>query len=165
MRILGIDPGLHICGYGCLDTGGTDIRLVEAGVIRTEVRSTLSQRLCRIATDLDQLLDDLTPDVMAIEQLYSHYAHPRTAIMMGHARGVILQRCAARQIEIRHFAATRIKKSVTGNGHASKAQVQRTIQTLLGLRQVPEPPDVADALAAAMCCADSIRSDAVSRAR
>jgi len=157
MRILGIDPGLHICGYGCLDTGSTGIRLVEAGVIRTEVRSTLSQRLCRIAADLDQLLDGLIPDVLAIEQLYSHYAHPRTAILMGHARGVILQRCAARQIDIQHFAATRIKKSVTGNGHASKGQVQRTIQTLLGLRQVPEPPDVADALAAAMCCAEAMK--------
>jgi len=157
MRILGVDPGLHICGYGCLDAGGSGIKLVEAGVIRTEVRSTLSQRLCRIAADLDQLLDDLSPDVLAIEQLYSHYAHPRTAILMGHARGVILHRCAARQIEIRHFAATRIKKSVTGNGRASKAQVQRTVQTLLGLPKLPEPPDVADALAAAMCCADAMR--------
>jgi len=165
MRVLGIDPGLHICGYGCLDTGSGGIRLVEAGVIRTEVRSTLSQRLCRIAADLDQLLDGLGPDVVAIEQLYSHYAHPRTAILMGHARGVILQRCAERQIEIRHFAATRIKKSVTGNGHASKGQVQRTIQTLLGLPKLPEPPDVADALAAAMCCAESIRCAAVSGAR
>ena len=165
MKVLGIDPGLHICGYGCLQVGNSGVRLVEAGVIRPEVRATLSQRLCHIATDLDQLLDALTPDVVAIEQLYSHYAHPRTSILMGHARGVILQRCASRQIEIRHFAATRIKKSVTGNGHASKGQVQRTIQTLLGLPKLPEPPDVADALAAAMCCADCIRSGAISRAR
>jgi crossover junction endodeoxyribonuclease RuvC len=128
---------------------------VEAGVIRTEVRATLSQRLVRIAADLDQLLDGLSPDVVSIEQLYSHYAHPKTAILMGHARGVILQRCAQRQIEIRHFSATRIKKSATGNGHASKEQVQRTIQTLLALPSLPEPPDVADALAAAMCCAES----------
>ena len=131
---------------------------MEAGVIRTEVRATLSQRLVRIATDLDQLLDGLSPDVVSIEQLYSHYAHPRTAILMGHARGVILQRCAQRQIEIRHFSATRIKKSVTGNGHASKEQVQRTIQTLLALPKLPEPPDVADALAAALCCAETERS-------
>lgn len=161
MRILGIDPGLHICGYSCLETGSAGIQMVEAGVIRTEVRSTLSQRLCRIATDLDQLLDDLAPDVLAVEQLYSHYAHPRTAILMGHARGVILQRCAERSIEIRHFAATRIKKSVTGNGRASKGQVQRTVQTLLGLSKLPEPPDVADALAAAMCCAEAMRVEKV----
>lgn len=161
MKVLGIDPGLHTCGYGCLDTDGGGIRLVEAGVIRTEARATLSERLCRIAADLDQLLEDLTPDVVAIEQLYSHYAHPRTAILMGHARGVILQRCAARQIEIRHFAATRIKKSVTGSGRASKAQVQRTVQTLLGLPQLPEPPDVADALAAGMCCAEAMKGEKV----
>jgi crossover junction endodeoxyribonuclease RuvC len=165
MRVLGIDPGLHICGYGCLEVGSSGTQLVEAGVIRTEARATLSQRLSRIATDLDQLLDDLAPDVVAIEQLYSHFAHPRTAILMAHARGVILQRCAQRKIEIRHFAATRIKKAVTGNGHASKAQVQRTIQTLLALPTLPEPPDVADAVAAAMCCADSIRADALSKGR
>jgi crossover junction endodeoxyribonuclease RuvC len=138
---------------------------VEAGVIRTELRATLSQRLCRIATDLDQLLDGLKPDIVSIEQLYSHYAHPKTAILMGHARGVILQRCAQRQIDIRHFSATRIKKSVTGNGHASKEQVQRTIQTLLALARLPEPPDVADALAAAFCCADSVQTDALLRGR
>jgi len=157
MRILGIDPGLHTCGYGCLDTDGAEMRLVEAGVVQTESRATLPQRLCRIAADLDQLLEDLAPDVVAIEQLYSHYAHPRTAILMGHARGVILQRCGARQIQIRHFTATRIKKSVTGSGRASKAQVQHTVQTLLGLPRLPEPPDVADALAAGMCCAEAMK--------
>lgn len=156
MRILGIDPGLHACGYGCIETGQRSFSLIEAGLIRTKGRLTLPERLCLIASDLDQLLDVLGPDVVAIEQLYSHWAHPRTAILMGHARGVILQRCAARGLRIYHPAATRIKKSVTGNGHASKLQIQRAIQSMLELERPPRPADVADAIAAAICCAEMI---------
>ena len=94
--------------------------------------------------------------MVAVEEIYSHYAHPRTAILMGHARGVILQKCARAHIEVKSFAATRIKKSITGHGRASKEQMQRTIQTILGLPELPSPPDVADAMAAALCCANSI---------
>jgi crossover junction endodeoxyribonuclease RuvC len=93
--------------------------------------------------------------VVAVEELYSHYAHPRTAILMGHARGVILQKCAEAGIEVRSFSATRIKKSITGNGRAKKEQIQRSIQRILGLQQVPEPDDVADAIAAALCCSNT----------
>ncbi|OHB76993.1 MAG: hypothetical protein A2Z25_18935 [Planctomycetes bacterium RBG_16_55_9] len=103
-------------------------------------------------------MENFKPDVVAVEQLYSHYAHPRTAILMGHARGVILQKCAEASIEVRSFGATRIKKSITGNGRASKEQVQRTIQTILSLPRLPEPNDVADAIAAALCCANSAKS-------
>lgn len=161
MRILGIDPGLHACGYGCVEKGHKSFSLLEAGLIRTKGRLGLAERLCLIANDLDQLLDVLDPDVVAIEQLYSHYAHPRTAILMGHARGVILQRCAARGLRIYHLAATRIKKSVTGNGHASKLQIQRAIQSILELDKPPRPADVADAIAAAICCADMITAATV----
>jgi len=157
VRILGIDPGLYTCGYGCLQVSQKGPTLIEAGLIRTKGRIDLASRLCHIADDLDQILDALYPDVVAIEQLYSHYAHPRTAILMGHARGVIIHRCAARSIRILNFNPTRIKKSVTGNGHASKAQIQRAIQTLLRLDQLPRPADVADAIAAALCCADTLR--------
>jgi crossover junction endodeoxyribonuclease RuvC len=118
----------------------------------------IEQKLNRIAEDTQSLLESFKPDVVAVEELYSHYAHPRTAILMGHARGVILQRCAQAAIEVRSFSATRIKKSITGNGRASKEQVQKTIQTILSLPQIPEPNDVADAIAAAMCCANSINS-------
>ena len=90
--------------------------------------------------------------MVAVEQLYSHYAHPRTAILMGHARGVILLTARRRGIRVEQFAANRIKQSLTGHGHASKAQMQRTIQALWNLPQPPDPPDVADALAIAMCC-------------
>lgn len=155
MRILGIDPGLQVCGYACLDAEGGEEKLVEAGVIRTEGGVPIEQKLDRIAQDARSLLESFHPDVVAVEELYSHYAHPRTAILMGHARGVILQTCAEASIEVRSFSATRIKKSITGNGRASKEQMQRTIQTLLCLPDLPEPHDVADAIAAALCCANS----------
>jgi crossover junction endodeoxyribonuclease RuvC len=157
MRILGIDPGLQICGYACIESNSGQTTLLEGGVIRTTGSKTIETRLQQIADDIDSILDKFKPEVVAVEQLYSHYAHPRTAILMGHARGVILQRCAASGIEVKSFGATRIKKSITGNGHASKEQMQRTIKTLLGLSAVPEPNDVADAIAAAICCAEMMR--------
>ena len=152
MIILGIDPGLHVCGYACLDAGSM---LIEAGVIKTETDSVLEKRLNLIAMDMRSLLEKFHPDFVAVEQLYSHYAHPRTAILMGHARGVILQKCAEAGVKVKSYSATRIKKSVTGNGRASKEQVQRTIQSILSLAKPPEPNDVADAIAAALCCANS----------
>ena len=156
MRILGIDPGLQVCGYACLEAGGE--KLVEAGVFRTGNDSAIEIRLNKIAKDIETILNKFRPDIVAVEQLYSHYAHPKTAILMGHARGVILQKCAQAGIEVKSFGATRIKKSLTGNGRATKAQVQRTIQSFLGLLSVPEPNDVADAIAAALCCCNSIKS-------
>ena len=168
MRILGIDPGLQVCGYACIETTGggkkeilrfaqNDNRLIEAGVFRTTASKAIETRLNQIAEDIDSILDKFKPDVVGVEQLYSHYAHPRTAILMGHARGVILQRCAEAGVEVKSFGATRIKKCITGNGHASKEQMQRTIKTLLRLSAVPEPNDVADAIAAAMCCAETVK--------
>ena len=156
MRILGIDPGLQVCGYACVDVDGAGEHLIEAGVLRTEERQPIEDRLNRIAEDIGTILENFKPEVVAVEQLYSHYAHPRTAILMGHARGVILQRCASAGVEVKSFGATRIKKCITGNGHASKEQMQRTIKTLLRLSAVPEPNDVADAISAAMCCAEML---------
>lgn len=157
MKILGIDPGLQVCGYACVDTSSPKVDLIEAGVLRTTGKSAIESRLNQIAEDIDELLTKFKPEVVAVEQLYSHYAHPRTAILMGHARGVILQRCAAAGIEVKSFGATRIKKCITGSGHASKEQIQKTIKTLLSLSAVPQPNDVADAIAAAMCCAESLK--------
>lgn len=157
MRILGIDPGLQVCGYACLETDGSRELIVEAGVFRTSSELPLEAKLSQIADDIEAVLRKFAPDVVAVEELYSHYAHPRTAILMGHARGVILQKSAATGVEVKSFSATRIKKSLTGNGRASKEQVQRTMQTILGLPEAPKPPDVADAMAAALCCANSIQ--------
>jgi len=157
VKVLGIDPGLQVCGYACLETGGGREVIVEAGVIKTTEELPLEARLNQIAEDIETILDKFSPNVVAVEELYSHYAHPRTAILMGHARGVILQTCARAHVEVKSFAATRIKKSITGNGRASKEQMQRTMQTMLGMNELPKPPDVADAMAAALCCANSMQ--------
>ncbi len=156
MRILGIDPGLQVCGYACLEVSADKERFIEAGVLRTDGEMPIEARLNSIAEDIKLLLRKFKPQVVAVEELYSHYVHPKTAILMGHARGVILQKCAEKGVEVRSFSATRIKKSITGNGKASKEQMQRTIQTTLSLNKMPEPNDVADAIAAAICCANSI---------
>lgn len=155
MRIIGIDPGLRLCGFAVLDSIGRSYRLVEAGVIRVKQGLPLEKRLNQISNDLDSVLERDKPNIMAVEDLYSHYAHPKTAILMGHARGVIFQRAANCGIDVQSFAATKIKKSLTGNGRASKRQMQLAIQSVLSLPQIPEPPDVADAIAIALCCSNS----------
>ena len=156
MKILGIDPGLQECGYGCIEAEKMDVALIEAGVFGTDNGIALEQRLQQIADDIDELLSRFKPAAVAVEDLYSHYDHPKTAILMGHARGVILQRCAQADLQVKSYSATRIKKSVTGSGRASKTQVQRSIQSILRLPQVPSPDHVSDALAAAMCCANTL---------
>jgi crossover junction endodeoxyribonuclease RuvC len=156
MRLLGIDPGLQVCGYAVVDSVNSSQKLIEAGVFRSDSSKPLEIRLNQIASDIRTVLGNFKPEIIAVEQLYSHYEHPQTAILMGHARGVILQEAAAANIAVKSFAATRIKKSLTGNGRATKLQMQRSIQTVLNLRCMPEPPDVADAIAAALCCANGL---------
>ena len=157
MRILGIDPGLQITGYGVIELANPLYpKLIDAGVIRLDNSQSIPQRLAELESELDELIGECKPDVCAVEQLYSHYKHPRTAILMGHARGVILLLAARRKIRIAEFAANRVKQSVSGNGHASKLQVQRAIQAVWKLKDPPEPPDVADALAVALCCGRSL---------
>jgi crossover junction endodeoxyribonuclease RuvC len=158
MKILGIDPGLRVCGYAVIEAGAAGEKLIEAGILQTARDSSIEEKLNQISRDTGTLLEKFRPEVVAVEELYSHYAHPKTAILMGHARGVILQKCAQLAIEVRSFGATRIKKSITGNGRAPKGQVQRAIQAALFLPALPEPSDVADAVAVALCCANSMRS-------
>ncbi len=150
-RLLGIDPGLNITGYGVLDCGADGPRVCEAGVVRGKARGSLTDRLLEIHRGVAEVLAAFAPAVMALEQLYSHYQRPRTAILMGHARGVICLAAAEAGIPVVHYSATQVKKILTGAGRAGKAQVQRAIQRELGLAQLPEPPDVADALAIALC--------------
>ena len=161
MRILGIDPGLKLTGYGVIDWPDaaapaapihTPPDLIDAGVIRLDAKAAMPARLHELYRELDALFDEYKPEVCAVEQLYAHYAHPRTAILMGHARGVILLAAQRHGATIKQYAANRIKQSVTGQGHAGKQQMQRAIQLTWNLPAPPEPPDVADALAIALCC-------------
>jgi crossover junction endodeoxyribonuclease RuvC len=111
----------------------------------------MAQRLAELYNSLDDVLRQFQPSTVAVEQLFAHYDHPRTAILMGHARGVIFLAAAQRGIPVISYAATQVKKTITGNGRASKEQVQRAIQRELNLPRLPDPPDVADALAVALC--------------
>lgn len=157
-RVVGIDPGLNITGYGVIEfTGIDDIRVIEAGVIRggasktTDGINNLGQRLNRIHDGVREVIETLQPYEVALEELYSHYERPQTAILMGHARGVICLAAASAAIDIHHYSATQIKRVLTGNGRAPKSQMQMAVAQMLKLETVPEPPDVADALAIAVC--------------
>lgn len=153
MRILGIDPGLRLTGYGVIDF--TSIRrsqVIDAGVVRLKTTASVAQRLVELESALEQIITEHQPQIVAVEQLYAHYAHPRTAIIMGHARGVILLVAARHDCQLQELAANRIKQAVAGHGHAAKLQMQRAVQSIWNLPQLPQPPDVADALAIAYAC-------------
>ena len=150
-RVVGIDPGLNVTGYAVVDFGAGEPAIVEAGTLTTNAKADLADRIAQIHADLVELLAEHKPDLVAIEKLYAHYKHPRTSILMAHARGVVLLAARQERVAISNVAATHVKKSLTGNGHASKQQVQRAIQTVCNLPELPQPPDVADALAIALC--------------
>jgi crossover junction endodeoxyribonuclease RuvC len=152
MRIIGIDPGLQLTGYGVIDYAPVNPVLVDGGIIRLNTRTSIADRLVEVERDLQSLFEEHEPEIVAIEQLYSHYAHPRTAILMGHARGVIMLVARRFGAAVEEFPANRIKQSLTGYGHASKGQMQRAVAAQWNLGTPPDPPDVADALAVALCC-------------
>ncbi len=162
MRICGIDPGLNLTGYGVIDAaaGGAEATVIEAGVIRTDAKAPLPDRLQELADAIDEVMAEHRPALVGVEQLYSHYRHPRTAILMGHARGVLLLAAARVGVEVVSLPASRVKRTLTGNGQATKAQMQRAIMATLSLSRPPEPADVADALAIALCAARSRRAPA-----
>jgi crossover junction endodeoxyribonuclease RuvC len=151
MRILGIDPGLNTTGYGVVEVRGRDVRLVEAGVVRGKTKGALVARVQEIHDGVADVIRALAPSAMALEKLYSHYDRPTTAILMGHARGVIVLAAAEAGLAVHDYAATQVKKTLTGNGRAPKPQMQEAIRRELRLAKTPEPPDVADALAIALC--------------
>jgi len=150
-RIIGIDPGLVDTGYGALDVCGGRARLVEAGLIRTTSAATIEVRLKEIFEGVLSILTEYRPATVIVEDLYTSYRHPRTAVLMGHARGVILLAASTRGLEVVPYPPARVKKALVGTGTASKRQIQRMVQVRLGLERLPEPDHVADALALALC--------------
>jgi crossover junction endodeoxyribonuclease RuvC len=125
--------------------------LCEAGVVRGTARGSLAERVRQIHDGLRDVIEALAPHAMALEEIYSHYDRPKTAILMGHARGVICLAAAEAGVPTFHYSATQIKKTLTGAGRSPKGQMQRAVQLELKLGKPPEPHDVADALAAALC--------------
>lgn len=153
-RILGLDPGLNTTGYALIDSSVSGVRLIEAGVIKPTVKretADMAARLRRLYDGVMELVTQYKPDTFSVEQLYAHYEHPRTAILMGHARGVMLLAAGMSDIPVTGYAATQIKKAITGSGRASKEQMQMAMLREFRLTELPEPHDVADAMAIALC--------------
>ena len=143
---MGVDPGLVATGFGVLQAGSGGVTVIDAGVISTSTGQVLEARLNAIYRAVHRLLEAHAPSLLIVEDLYTEYKFPRTAVLMGHARGVIY--LAARQLEVPLLALTpsEVKRAITGNGAAGKAQMQRAVQTVLGLADVPHPSHIADAL-------------------
>ncbi|HPG30488.1 MAG TPA: crossover junction endodeoxyribonuclease RuvC [bacterium] len=156
LRIIGIDPGLGITGYGIIDADFRKPLLREAGCIRIPKNQSFEKRLKYLYDEINNLIKSFLPDVMVVEELYSHYNHPKTSIIMGHARGVIFLAAAVNGLNVKSFSANKIKMSLTGNGHSSKLQIQNMIKNRFSLDKLPEPPDVADAIAAALCYCNTL---------
>lgn len=159
MILLGIDPGLNTTGYGVIEVNGRSVRLVEAGIVRSTKDQPLAWKTKAIYEGVHEVIAAFKPSSLALEQLYTHYERPTTAILMGHARGAICLAAAQHGIEVVSYAATKVKKMLTGSGHASKDQMQRAIKLELNLKTYPEPADVADALAIALCHYHHTRND------
>lgn len=151
VKILGIDPGLNTSGYGVIRVQNGQFHLIEAGIIRSKAKASIEERLLEIHTGVTEVIEEHQPDFLALEQLFSHYSRPKTAILMGHARGVICLAAGAAGISVKSFEPTKVKKVMTGNGHAPKHQMQHAVKIQLNLNETPEPADVADALAIAIC--------------
>jgi crossover junction endodeoxyribonuclease RuvC len=153
-RIIGIDPGSRLCGWGLLDVEGASIAHVDNGVVAFRDRQPLHERLVGLYEALTEIVEDHLPTDAAAEGIF-HARNPRSALILGHARGVALM-CVARQgLAIHEYTPQQVKKAVSGSGRADKLQVQRMVQARLGL---PEPPqeDAADAVAVAICHAQSL---------
>lgn len=152
-RLLGIDPGLNLTGYACVElaTGARDPRLIEAGVIRLKRDAPMPERLLRLHEDLESILEELQPSMVVVESLFAHKSYQRASLLLGHARGVVLLAAACRGIRTNELAPAEVKRALTGNGRATKHQVQQAVMAQCGLSEPPEPPDVADAIAIALC--------------
>lgn len=149
--ILGLDPGLETTGYAVLESTRSSLRVLEAGTLSTQRKEPLHSRLLELFSGLEEILEQFGPEKMAVEQVFSHYGHPKTAITMGHTRGVLLLAAARKRVPVVHYLPTKVKRTLTGSGRSAKDQVQRAIMLELGLDTVPEPPDVADAMAVGFC--------------
>jgi crossover junction endodeoxyribonuclease RuvC len=151
MFVLGIDPGVSRCGYGCVDGAtGTQSRAVALGVITTPPSDPLPERLAVLDQELRALMADLEPAAVAVERVFFQ-VNARTAMSVGQASGLAMAAAARAGCEVVQYTPNEVKQAVAGYGSASKEQVQRMVQSLLGLAEIPRPPDAADALALALC--------------
>lgn len=150
MIVLGIDPGLSTCGYGVIDCSNSMVQCLDFGCIRTQKSTGISERLEKIFVGLSEIIQTYKPHYCAIEDVFYH-ENVNTAIIMGHARGVAMLAARQANVEISEYAPREVKMSITGNGAASKQQIQAMLKNLLHLEKLPTPLDASDALAVALC--------------
>ena len=156
MRILGVDCGSRVTGYGIIDTQGADYCFVDCGAIRSREKDALANRLQVIHKGLREVIENHKPDVAVFESVF-HSANVQSALKLGHARGVSMVTAADAKLPVFEYSALEVKSAVTGYGRAEKSQVQQMVRSLLRLREAPEPHDASDALAVAICHAQSYR--------
>ena len=156
MRILGIDPGTGILGFGVIDVEKNSMTLVDAGVIKTPVHQADSDRLETIFNELSEIITECKPTVMSVEKLF-FAQNVTTAMSVSQARGVVLLLGKQHMMELFEYTPQQIKQALTGYGKAEKAQIQEMVRTILKLKSIPKPDDAADALAAAICCSMTIK--------
>ncbi len=149
-RILGVDPGLRTTGYGAIELRDGGVRLIEGGVLQPDPKLPLERRLVQLHDGLIEVLRATRPDCMVIEELWTAYEHPQTAVLMGHARGVIALAAGESGVVVEHIAHSAVKRALAGSGSARKEQVAGMVVQLLGLAAPPSPNDVSDALALAL---------------
>lgn len=160
MRILGIDPGIAIVGYGVVDKEGNRYKTVAYDAVTTRAHTPLEERLQLVYKGIDEIIKMYRPDAMSIEELFFNN-NAKTAVAVGQARGVILLAAVQNGVPIYEYTPLQVKQALTGYGRASKSQIQQMMKSILGLGSVPKPDDVADALAIAVCHGNSMRFNSI----
>ena len=156
MKIIGIDPGLACTGFGIIEVVNNNLTLSDYGIVKTDSKESLNIRLNTIYNDLKYIIKKYNPKVMSVEQIF-YGKNVKSALLLGHSRGIPLLLSAKFNLALYEFSARRIKQSLTGNGNATKEQVQFMVKNLLSMDQIPDPADASDALAAAICYNQNFR--------
>ncbi len=160
MRILGIDPGIAIVGYGVVDKEGNSYKTIAYDAVTTRAHTPLPERLELVYNGVNEIIKQYKPDVMSIEELFFNN-NAKTALTVGQARGVIILAAMQNNIPVYEYTPLQVKQALTGYGRASKTQIQQMMKSMLGLSAVPKPDDVADALAIAVCHGNSMRFNSI----
>ena len=150
MRIIGIDPGLSCTGFGVIESSNNNLQVVDFGIIKTDAKDSLSKRLKTIYSDVKEIIENYSPSIMSIEDIF-YGKNVKSALLLGHARSIPMVVSANYDMPLYEFSSRRIKQSLTGNGNATKDQVQFMVQKILLMSELPTPLDASDALAAAIC--------------
>ena len=160
MRILGIDPGIAIVGYGVVDKEGNRYKTIAYDAVTTRAHTPLEERLEKVYNGICEIIQTYKPDAMSIEELFFNN-NAKTALTVGQARGVIILAAVQNKIPVYEYTPLQVKQALTGYGRASKSQIQQMMKSMLGLNEIPKPDDVADALAIAVCHGNSMRFNSI----